>query len=315
MKKYKCRSCGHVFEGDLSTTECPIPGCKSSDIEVQKGPVISKKMLWVIIPVCLILFVLWVIPSGKLAISVKQFAVEGYVNLTIDGYSDGYSGKISVKVERDGEFYKNIELSDKVTRIDLPTGCYTFYVSFLDNRKNPEIKQFAEKICFGGEDGEVGPAPPSIKDIKQIDDCKTKKWKVVIIAKSIGNSSLQYSVDNGKTYSDNNQFNLNPGVYDVMVKDEEDLTDSRQIVLGKILCPENNVTKAEIQSWLDRLAQGDDKARADFSKYFVPEAKAQGVENVNTAYQLMIEIITTGKSVHISSLVLNGTRVSSITVN
>ena len=45
MEKYICEDCGHVFEGDLSTMQCPV--CGSSNIK--KAPSVLKKRAWIIV--------------------------------------------------------------------------------------------------------------------------------------------------------------------------------------------------------------------------------------------------------------------------
>lgn len=310
MKKYKCKNCGYVFEGDLSTTECPK--CNSDNIGIgSKALKIPKIFIYSAIALIFIL-VLLNIGDKHIEIRIDQFKSEGYVNLTIQNFKTEYTSNLIVEIERDGAPYATKPITSETMRIDLPTGCYIFSSTFSDGRKNPKIIQFGPTICFERDTVEVKP-PPIILNIIEKDSCLTKKWHVVISAKSKA-TPLEYSVDNGKTFSQSNKHILSPGIYDIVVKDANGLTTTQQKILGTIHCPDKPVTLADVQAWLDKLATGDQTARADFTKYFNNDAKAVGMENVDTAFQLMVEIIANQQQVKINNIKLNGTRISSITI-
>jgi len=325
MNNYECIFCSHKFEGDETTTKCPNCGAVGIVKIPQSQKTIFLGVIAIVLVVIIIITIIFMYPytPDNLEVKVEQFKAEKYVTLTIVGYEKKYASNLNVKIDRGSTamnktFFENIVISNQQTKITLPIGCYAFYVSFLKGQKNPIITQYkGSDICFDFEPKpeQIQEAfPPKIIEIKQIDDCKTQKWNITVKTESTA-LPLECSIDNGTTFSSSIHYKLDKGIYDIVVKDKNGLSAKQQIVLSSIEPCTSPPAQEEVQAWLDKLATGDPSARADFKKYFNIDATVLGMPNVETAYQLIVEIFDERKSVKITHLDISGTRVSSITVS
>lgn len=303
------------------------PGLEKPDQEIPSyNEVINngrtKPKLWIILiiilSIVLISYVFRDCSDHPLKVGVEKFETEKYVNLTVENIEEAANKKLNLQIKSDdGQYFKNKLIShQKTIRIDLPIGCYTFVLSYLDGSKSPEIIQYIEKVCLNDLVATNPINVPRIDSIKQIENKEKRKWNITVYAQS-QSVPLEYSFDNGTTFGSFNQRELDPGnQYVIVVRDKASQTANRSIALGPIQIPAVPVTIQQVQAWLDQLAQGNETARSDFRKYFNEGATAKGMENVNTAYQLMIEIIDNRQKVKITNMNIppSGTRISSIIV-
>lgn len=259
MTKYKCLDCDHVFDGDLSTMQCP--SCGSPNIKKAKtGLKINSKWL-VIVAVALGLLGLIVLFSregSKLEASLDVDS--GFIVIEANGpsittlFNDYKVVVFNEQNQQHGEFFfikkKNVA---QYSVIQLMEGCcYTFNIERKDSKSIDNLTwKTSNEYCVP-----IPPVKPEIKDIEHgIPDHTNLVWNhVKIIMRKQGN--FIYTI--GDKSQDSNEFdNIKPGTYTVTVENEKGVQVTQELILSPIRKLDPPLTIEQIQNIFDQVSSGE----------------------------------------------------------
>ncbi len=257
MIKYKCEDCDHVFEGDLSTMQCP--SCGSINIKKANSGKVNKK--WLIICAIILgileLIVFW--PSDD-SIEAEMSIERGTVIIVVDGPSaSALSKEYKVVIYDDQNSQHGQPLGfDRKKKVatyqvmQLMEGrCYSFSVERKDGKpiKNLVWKN-SNEYCVP-----TSPVKPEIAYIDQgIADHQSLVWnKIRVVMKETGN--FTYTL--GDITQQNPEFNnIKPGIYTVVVVNEDGVSVSQSLFLKDIDKLASPLTIQQVQSIFDKVSSG-----------------------------------------------------------
>ena len=259
MTKYKCEECGHMFEGDLSTMQCP--SCGSANIQKAKSA-IKGNMKWFLIGMAMfgIIGVVFAMltPTKKLeaTLSVNQ----GYVVIEVDGPSVSvlskeyqvviFDDQNNLHGEPFGFMHKKKTAMYSVQQL-MEGRCYTFNIERKDGKPIQNLVWKTNHMyCVP-----IIPVKPEIDRIEiGIADHEALVWnKVKVIMKKSGN--FTYTIgDKSQTSPEFN--NIKPGSYTVIVKNDNGVSVSQPIVLRDIKKLSPPLSLAQIQDIFDKVSSG-----------------------------------------------------------
>lgn len=287
MAKYKCEDCNHVFEGDLSTMQCP--SCGSANIKkAGSGPNINKKWLAICLAALGMIGVIIAIGSGDEKLEASLDENQGFISIKVEGLSATTLNKEYKVVIFDdqnnlhGEPF-GFDLEKKTAQysvMQLMEGrCYTFNIERRDGKpiKNL-IWKSSQEYCV--------PVPAVKPEIDRIEigvaDHTTLVWNhVKVIMKKQGN--FTYTIGD-KSQSSNEFNNVKPGSYIVVVKNEEGVSVTQPLILNDIKQLDPPLTLVQVQDIFDKVSSGSMSASA------AQEKLANG--NVNLSRTIQPDIKT-----------------------
>lgn len=259
MEKYKCEDCGHVFEGDLSTMQCPV--CGSSNIKkATSGP---GKKAWIIVAAVLgaiiLITLLFNIGSGNDKISASMRVNGEVIVIDVDGVSATALNKEYKVVVYDEQNrphgttgFMNKKKFAQYSMVNMMEGqCYTFNLERKDGNSIKNLHwQTSHEYCMP-----VPPVKPEIDHIEPgIADHTALVWNIVTVVMkqdedftySIGNNTQKSPVFNG----------IKPGSYTVTVKNTDGVKSTQPLVLKDIKKLDPPLTLQQVQDIFDKVASG-----------------------------------------------------------
>lgn len=264
MEKYKCEDCGHVFEGDLSTMQCP--SCGSSNIKKTGGGFSINKKYWIIAAAVLVvigLIAIW--PKGGDKIEASMRVNGDAIVIDVAGPSATTLNKEYKVVVYDEQNrphgttgFMNKRKFAQYSIINMLEGrSYTFNIERKDNKPIKDLRWKTSHVyCVP-----VAPVRPEIDHIEMgIADHTKLVWnKVTIVMKKEGD--FTYSLDGNSQKSP--VFNgIKPGSYTVTVKNSEGVTASQPLVLNDIKQLPPPLTLEQVQAIFDKVSSGTMSATA-----------------------------------------------------
>lgn len=252
MAKYKCNECGHIFEGDLATMECPQCGSgniKKASTFGNKGGIIG---IIAVVGVLLLVGISLFFHQDKEITAVYEVK-GGNIEFTVKGVKQVTLQKDYQIVIYDSEnqtitqlsFYNGKPICDMNILIVGET--YTFQLT----KSNQPV---SAKWLHGNQ--YTVPEPLSVPVIKHINtgiaDYEKKVWnKVTIEMEKKGDFTYQI----GNIEQTSNVFNgLKPGDYIVKVTNEDGTSCEQSFILSEIKDLPKSLTKQDIQNILDKVA-------------------------------------------------------------
>lgn len=241
MKKYKCRNCGHIFDGD-SSFNCP--GCGSDNLEIVKN--VWKKPL-IVVGVILAIYILWLIrpksdPRFNLILK-DDFPTIGKISLEVE--SDDISEKELKKyyVNENGLGLREFNGKYKYVTYDKNSmqGGEIYVFEFIEKK----TKKMLDKRVYNCP---MPPTPPKIK-VNSTADCNTGTYTIEIEVED-GNPDVYYLDD--KEYTSNTITEVQPkrGVYTIKAYDSVNKLYSEE---HRITCSHNGVLSYSLSS--DKIQQ------------------------------------------------------------
>ena len=259
MAKYKCEDCGHVFEGDLSTMQCP--SCGSANIKkASSGPNFNKKWIAIGLAALGVIGVIIAIDRGEDKLEASLNENQGIISIVVDGPSASTLNKEYKVVIFDdqnnlhGEPF-GFQLKKKTAQysvMQLMEGrCYTFNIERKDGKpiKNL-IWKTSHEYCV--------PIPAVKPEIDRIEngvaDHTALVWNhVKIIMKKQGN--FTYTIGD-KSQSSNEFNNIKPGTYTIVVRNDEGVSVTQPLILNDIKRLDPPLTLAQVQDIFDKVSSG-----------------------------------------------------------
>lgn len=276
MEKYKCEDCGHVFEGDLSTMQCPI--CGSSNIK--KATSGLGKKIWIIIATVLgaifLLALLFNIGGGDDKVTASMRENGAVIVIDVDGPSASALNKDYKVVVYDEQNrphgtteFMNKKKFAQYSMVHMMEGqCYTFNIERKDGKSIKNLQwQTSHVYCKP-----VPPVKPIIVSIEQgVADHTSLVWnKVKIVVKDDGD--FTYSI--GGSSQKSPEFNgVKPGNYTAVVENVAGVTATQSFVLQNITKLDPPLTLQQVQDIFDKVSSG--------KMEFTPALKKLAVGNVD----------------------------------
>lgn len=266
-KKFKCKKCDSIFEGDASTRICP--NCGSNEIKVGKGVTPVPKWLKIVAIALAVIILIILLLKG----------CGGSDKLTVRRIEDG----VSVKIEASGvnknrlkdykvqmllgtdvlytkKFNPKSGLAVFPYEIMLENTCYNFRVVYKDGKPVENIHWIpSTQYCYHGKP--IGPVAPDIADIKIDPDRVNKVYTVTIIIADSSTADSYSLLPKGTEpsedswQSDNVFKNIKPGSYTAYAKNGSKIGE-RETVFHDIKELPKELTLPEVQKILDAVCAG-----------------------------------------------------------
>ena len=266
-KKFKCKKCDSIFEGDASTRICP--NCGSNEIKVGKGVTPVPKWLKIVAIALAVIILIILLLKG----------CGGSDKLTVRKIEDG----VSVKIEASGvnknrlkdykvqmllgtdvldtrKFNSKSGLAVFPSEIMLSGTCYNFRVVYKDGKPVENIHWITSTQCCPPE----LPTVPVIVSAKPTDtdtDRDNKVYTVTIIIADSSNADSYSLLPDGiepsddSWQSDNVFKDIKPGSYTAYAKNGM-MVGSYPVFYGDITELPKELTLQEIQKILDAVCAG-----------------------------------------------------------
>lgn len=283
MEKYKCEDCGHVFEGDLSTMQCPA--CGSSNIKKAKTGIIDGnggKLLIIAVAALGIIGLMALLIHDGDKIDASMRVIGEVIVIDIEGPSATTLNKEYKVVVYDGQnrshgiasFVNKKKMAQYSTMNMMEGQCYTFNIERKDGKTIKNLHwRTSHDYCV--------PTPPVKPEIDHIEhgtaDHNDLVWnKVKVVMKQDGN--FTYSIG-GKTQNSPEFNGVKPGSYTVTVRNADGVTATQPLVLKDIKKLDPPLTLQQVQDIFDKVSVGSMTASAAQDKL------AEGNVNLSQAIQ------------------------------
>lgn len=285
MAKYKCLDCGHKFDGDLSTMQCPNCGSASIKEESRTGAVPWKKVAVVGAILGIVGIAIALLAGGDNKLEAELSDKNGTITINVDGISASSLSKEYKVVIFDDQNNRHNELAfDKnksahyAVRNLLQGQRYTFQVARKDN-KSFDIRWKTSNIyCVP-----VPPISPIIDRIETgVPDHNKLVWKgIKIVMKEQGD--FTYKLDD-ITQSQPIFDNIKPGNHIVEVTNAAGVSVSQPLYLSDIKQLPPSLTLQQVQDIFNQVSSG---------KMSAADAQAKlAVGNVNLSVTIRPDIKT-----------------------
>ena len=259
MKKYKCLDCGHQFEGDISTTECPQCGC--SNIKPIGGNL--PKLVWKIIGAAALLLLIIILLTkcegccgGKHIFMTLDTSSKEYLKISTNDISPtNLKALYKIEITNDSTSQKDYRFFDgkgdftTYSTRDLIAGVpYHFYL--VD--KKTGIQPENVKWNTNSYTKPMPPVQPEISISKEA-DCTTKTYTITISVTK-GNADKFYL---GNQCQTSNVFTnvLDDDTYVIKAYDTQNNLYSIEHTITCRLITEFHITESEIQDALNKVAK------------------------------------------------------------
>lgn len=290
MEKYTCLDCGHNFEGDLSTMQCP--SCGSSNIK-RAGGVPWKYVGIVVAVVCVIIFI-FAISGGDDKLEATLQLNSGTIVIEVDGVSAtklDKDYKVVVYDQSNKEhgvtpFVKKKNIAQYSTLHLMEGQSYSFNIERKDGASIKNLRWKTSNVY----NVPVAPVKPEIDHIDTgVADHVNLVWNnIKVVMKKKGNFS--YSIIAGNFQDDSVFNNIKPGDYTIVVKNEESVTDSQPILLNNIEKLDPPLTLKQVQDIFNKVSakkMGVSEAHDKLGKGNVGLAKS--IDGVESLYGALFE--------------------------
>lgn len=259
MKKYKCLDCGHQFEGDISTTECPQCGC--SNIKPIGGNL--PKLVWKIIGAAALLLLIIILLTkcegccgGKNIFMTLDTSSKEYLKISTNDISPtNLKALYKIEITNDSTSQKDYQFFDgkgdftTYSTRDLIAGV-TYHFFLVD--KKTGIQPEKVKWNTNSYTKPLPPVQPEISISKEA-DCTTKTYTITISVTK-GNADKFYL---GNQCQTTNVFTNVPDgkMYVIKVCDTPNGLYSEEHRVDCATITEFHITEAQIQEVLDKVSK------------------------------------------------------------
>ena len=255
MKKYKCLDCGHQFEGDISTTECPKCGCPNIKPTGEKVPPLVWKILGGVVFLVSVVFLFKGCPPKPINMCLNS-SDKDYLKISTGDISPA-NLKALYKIEitndstssKDYRFFDGKGDNTVVNTQDLMAGVtYHFFLVEKKTRVQPE----KVKWNINSYTKPLPPVKPEIT-ISKTSDCNTKTYTITIKVTK-GNADKFYL---GSKSQSSNVFTNVPddATYTIKVCDTPNNLYSEEHHETCSRINEFHITEVEIQEVLNKVAR------------------------------------------------------------
>ena len=258
MKKYKCLDCGHQFEGDISTTECPKCGCPNIKPAGGSGGPLVWKVLGAITLLILIIILLTKCEGccGTKIFMTLDTSTKDYLKIsTMDISPANLKSLYKIEITNDStqdkkyEFFNGKDSFRNLPTQDLMAGV-TYHFFLVEKKTGVQPEQV--KWNINSYTKPLPPVKPEIT-ISKTSDCNTKTYTITIKVTK-GNADKFYL--GSKSQSSNVFTNVPDGTtYAIKVCDTPNNLFSEE---HHETCPRINefhITEVEIQEVLNKVAK------------------------------------------------------------
>lgn len=256
MEKYTCLDCGHNFEGDLSTMECP--NCGSTNIKKVAGPRIPWKYIGIAAAVLGVLIVIFAISGGEDKLEASLQERGNMIIIEVDGVGSAKlekDYKVVVYDESNKEhgltaFLKKKKIAQYSKMYMLEGQCYTFNIERKDGASIKNLRwKTSNEYCVP-----VAPVKPEIDHVEPgVADHVNLVWNnIKVVMKKDGKFS--YSIIDGQFQSSPIFNNIQPGSYTIVVQNEEGVIVSQPLILKGIKKLAPPLTLQEVQDIFDKVS-------------------------------------------------------------
>lgn len=255
MKKYKCLDCGHQFDGDISTTECPKCGCPNiKPVGIGIPPMVWKVLVGLGVLIVIVLLIKGCPPStinvmldtsskDYLRISTKDISPANLKALYKIEYTNDNTS------DKEHRFFSGLEDNTTINTQDLIAGV-TYHFFLVD--KKTGIQPENVKWNHNSYAKPLPPVRPEIS-ISKDSDCNTKTYTITIQVTK-GNADMFY-LDN--TSQASNVFTNVPdgATYTIKACDTPNSLYSEEHREECSTITEFHITEAQIQDALNKVAR------------------------------------------------------------
>lgn len=296
MEKYKCENCGHIFEGDLSTTQCP--SCGSTYIKKERNGInINWKYVGIAIAILVVIIALFAIPRKEDKLTASLSKNGDNIVIKVDGVSASILSKnykVLVFDNRNREhgsthFLVTKKVATYPIRKMLEGQCYTFNITTKEGKliQNVEWDSNGNEYC--------APTIPVFPEIDHIEigvaDHINLVWNDIKVV-MVNEGQFFYSIIDGQFQSSPIFNNIQPGSYMIVVKNKEGVSVSHPLILNDIKKLAPPLTLQEVQDIFDKVADGSMSASAAQDKLAegnVNLARAIQPGNIRTLWGVLME--------------------------
>jgi hypothetical protein len=255
MKKYKCLDCGHQFEGDISTTQCPE--CGSPNIKPVGGGV--PPIVWQVLAglgvLVLIVILLKGCPPPTILMSLDTSSKEWLKISTQDITPANLKALYKIEITNDSTSQKDYQFFDgksdftSYSSRDLIAGV-TYHFFLVD--KKTGIQPENVKWNTNSYTKPLPPVQPEISISKEA-DCTTKTYTITISVTK-GNADMFYL---GNKSQSSNVFTNVPddSTYVIKACDTPNGLYSEEHRVECATITEFHITEAQIQEVLDQVSK------------------------------------------------------------
>lgn len=262
-KTFKCKNCGHIFEGGPATRECPV--CTSTDIKVKGNGKLPKWVKPVLIAVAIIIIIILLLKNCSVDRTLQPALSEkgGMVIVTIDNVpshklKSDYNVQVLFGQELLGTMGFNSKTGDYNYALSnlLVGNCYTFRV--VTKKGEPVAKvqwKNSNQYCL-----ETPPPAPSFR-IDSVPNEETKRYTVTIIVDDTSNAD-QFAFESAQSdglhinWQSSNVFrDLESGEYVAYARNSSGITSEPKL-LPVIKKKPKPLTASQIQGVLDAVSAG-----------------------------------------------------------
>ncbi len=310
MKQYRCNNCDHQWESQDVPFECPK--CHSASIvEVGGKPSFAdtiKKYWWIIAcAVAAALLVILIMPKNATRVKVNADTEIGRMVIKIKGK---HASEYLVMLKQNDNIDKQAYSKDgnPVIFNDL-RGDYVLELMYTGQGEAPKVRKYQKEYSFNmaaTEEAIVNddidtdltisstPRPEIVKlepTPKRIAEGETYTVTIKLSPYGCSEAESEFSMD-GENWQDKPSFsNLTSGDYKFYARNKKmpDLMSNAEVFLQEAHSKEClSVEKAN--ALLPSIAKSDDKAIDTFYKYVSRNTEVKGVEEIRSAYGLIVAI-------------------------
>lgn len=255
MKKYKCIDCGHQFEGDISTTQCPTCGSHNiKEVGIGIPPIVWKVLIGLGVLV-LIAMLFKGCPSPTINVNLDTSSKEFLKISTQDISPSNLKALYKIEFTNDsisGKGYQFFNGKKDYATINtqalMPGVTYHFFLVDKKTGVQPENVKWNNNSYTKP----LPPVQPEIAITKEA-DCQTKTYTITVKVTK-GNADMFYI--NGKSQSSKVFINVPDGAtYSIKACDTLNDLDSEihHVTCSRIT--EFHITEVEIQEVLNKVAK------------------------------------------------------------
>ena len=208
--KYKCKECGHVFEGNLSTDVCPE--CGSDEIVQYNGGGLQKKLMIVFAIIAAIILIILMLKCCIIVGGEKDYSItitDDSASVYVEAFCTNYT--LDLKELRDScqvVVYDTAESQQFAPRLFANSSKIIYDINEFEPGVTYRIvlckRKGGKELCSGTYARPVPPVAPMIKPSKfEETDPKDK-------CRKLGTYTVKISVDSGRA----DKFYINDVEYD-----------------------------------------------------------------------------------------------------
>ncbi len=262
-KTFKCKNCGHIFEGGPATRECPV--CTSTDIKVKGNGKLPKWVKPVLIAVAIIIIIILLLKNCSVDRTLQPALSEkgGMVIVTIGNVpSHKLKSDYNVQVLFQQELLGTMGFNSKTGEYNyslsnlLVGNCYTFRIVTKKGAPVDKVQwKTSNQKCI-----DTPPPAPSFK-VEIVPNEETKRYTVTIIVDDTSSADQfafesAHADDSKIKWQSSNEFrNVEHGEYVAYARNSSGIRSEPKL-LPVIKKKPKPLTANQIQGVLDAVSAG-----------------------------------------------------------